>query len=291
MRVTSPGTFPVVPMLTAAKSLERCRVEQRGGPGEIGYHSSSYCAPKESFVLQLMNSSVRILPCPVSSTLKTSTLGALGRLRILQTPSSTMTERRTTFDVSNLVLPCGFFVRNPQSRNALAKLIHVFPSHFPPPRFCTLNGIVAVSISSSRSSLPSRERNPTMILGTPSRKDWIQNFSSFRSKFSMSRSFRISALVLSSTHLMGAPFSGGLESQTAAPSAGSPKRGHACRSKRTCVHFPAQAEHCFADSRSHDGAVLGLIVYDLLVAGLDEISAGFSPRRRDGREALKFVAW
>lgn len=116
-------------------------------------------------------------------------------------------------------------VGNPQSRNALAKLIHVFPSHLARPRFCTLKGMLAVSISSSLSSLPSLERNPTMIFGTPSKKDWIQNFSSLRSKFSMSRSFRISALVLSSTHLMGAPFSGGFESQTVMPSVGRPAGG------------------------------------------------------------------
>lgn len=42
----------------------------------------------ESFILQLMKSSVKSSPCPASSTLKTSTVGSPARLRILQTPSS-----------------------------------------------------------------------------------------------------------------------------------------------------------------------------------------------------------
>lgn len=62
--------------------------------------------------------------------------------------------------------------------------------------------------------MPSRERKPTMILGTPSRKDWAQNLRSLRSKLSRSRSDRMSALVLSSTQLIGEPGVGGLESQT-----------------------------------------------------------------------------
>lgn len=92
--------------------------------------------------------------------------------------------------------------------------MHTFPSHWALPRRRTVSGIFTVSISSSLSSRPSRDRNPTMIFGTPSRNDWIQNFMSLRSKLSMSRSDRISAEVLSSTQFIGLPFSWGLTSHT-----------------------------------------------------------------------------
>lgn len=100
-----------------------------------------------------------------------------------------------------------------QSRNEAAKLVHTFPSHCRPRR-ATVSGMDATSMSSTRCRTPSRERKPTMMRGTPSRKDWIQNLSSLRSKLSRSRSLRISADVLSSTQLMGSPAFGGLESQT-----------------------------------------------------------------------------
>lgn len=99
------------------------------------------------------------------------------------------------------------------SKNSAAKLMHTFPSHWRP-RFATVPGIPSTSISSTLWRIPSRERKPTMIFGTPSRNDWIQNFMSFRSKLSLSRSLRISAEVLSSTQWIGSPGLGGFESQT-----------------------------------------------------------------------------
>lgn len=69
-------------------------------------------------------------------------------------------------------------------------------------------------MSSTRCRMPSRERNPTIMRGTPSRNDWIQNLSSLRSKLSRSRSLRNSADVLSSTQFIGSPAFRGLQSQT-----------------------------------------------------------------------------
>lgn len=103
--------------------------------------------------------------------------------------------------------------KNLHSKKALAKLIHTLPSHCLPLR-ATVVGIEATSISSSFWRIPSRDRNPTMILGTPRRNDWIQNLSSLRSKFSLSRSLRMSMEVLSSTQLIGSPALGGFESHT-----------------------------------------------------------------------------
>jgi hypothetical protein len=99
------------------------------------------------------------------------------------------------------------------SNNSDAKLMHIFPSQVPFPRLFTVPGIDAVSISSTLLRMPSGVRNPTMIFGTPRRNDCIQNFISFRSKVIISRSLRISALVLSSTQLIELP-SDGLESHT-----------------------------------------------------------------------------
>jgi len=102
---------------------------------------------------------------------------------------------------------------NLQSSNADVKLIHIFPSQVPFPRLLTVPAIEAVSISSILFKMPSGVRNPTIILGTPSRKDCIQNFMSLRSKVIISLSLRMSALVFNSTQFMGLP-SVGLESQT-----------------------------------------------------------------------------
>jgi hypothetical protein len=51
-------------------------------------------------------------------------------------------------------------------------------------------------------------------LGTPSRKDCVQNFSSFRSYLIIPLLSRISADVFSSTQLIGSSFLSGLASQT-----------------------------------------------------------------------------
>jgi hypothetical protein len=92
---------------------------------------------------------------------------------------------------------------NMQSSNAEVKFIHMFPSHVPLPLLLTVLGIDAVSISSILFKNPSGVRNPTMIFGTPRRNDCIQNFISFLSKVTKSLSFRISAVVLSSTQFIG----------------------------------------------------------------------------------------
>ena len=104
---------------------------------------------------------------------------------------------------------------NIHSRKVAAKLIQIFPSHVPRPDFLTLFGMLAVSSSSKRRRIPPWSRNPTTILGTPRRKDCAQNFRSFRSNLTMSRSFLISAEVLSSTQLIGSSLRSGLLSQTA----------------------------------------------------------------------------
>jgi hypothetical protein len=92
--------------------------------------------------------------------------------------------------------------------------MHASPFHFALPRLPTIAGMFTVSSSWMFRRMPSLDRKPTMILGTPRRKDWIQNFMSFRSKLSESRSDWISAVVLSSTQLTGAPGSAGFESHT-----------------------------------------------------------------------------
>lgn len=100
-----------------------------------------------------------------------------------------------------------------QLSNPSAKLMHIFPSHVPRPLRLTVEGMVAVSISSTRFKIPSGVLKPTTIFGTPRRNDWIQNFSSLRSKFTISLSLRMSALVFNSTQLGGVE-SVGLVSQT-----------------------------------------------------------------------------
>lgn len=92
--------------------------------------------------------------------------------------------------------------------------MQMFPSQVTLPPFLTLFGMLAVSSSSKRWTIPRSSRKPTMILGTPSKNDCAQNFSSFRSYFTMSRSFLISADVLSSTQWITSSFRAGLQSQT-----------------------------------------------------------------------------
>lgn len=90
----------------------------------------------------------------------------------------------------------------------------MFPSQEPLPIFLTLPGILAVSSSSKRCTMPFWSRKPTMIVGTPSKKDCAQNFNNFRSYLSISRSLRISADVFSSTQWIGSSFLSGLQSHT-----------------------------------------------------------------------------
>lgn len=108
-------------------------------------------------------------------------------------------------------------------------MIHRFPSQLAPALF-TSPGIFWVFSSWILWRMPSfvrlakpyagiceqqtLERNPTMIFGTPSRKDWIQNLLSFRSNFTLSASEKISWLVFSSTQLMGSSGLSGRQSHT-----------------------------------------------------------------------------
>jgi len=148
----------------------------------------------------------------------------------------------------------------------------MLPSHVPFPRRLTVPGIEAVSISSTLFRIPSGVRNPTMILGTPRRNDWIQNFINFRSKVIMSRSFRMSALVFNSTQLIG-PSSVGLISHT-----------ETCQLRqifevylRTCIYFPTQNHDRIADSCLHDRTILSMIVHDLILSILNILSGGLVP--------------
>lgn len=99
------------------------------------------------------------------------------------------------------------------SRNSPAKFTHMSAFHRAPCLEFTVCGMLCVSISLTSTRMPSLVRKPTIILGTPSRNDWIQNFMSLRWKLSMSWSERISAVVLSSTQFIGWP-GWGLESHT-----------------------------------------------------------------------------
>ena len=92
--------------------------------------------------------------------------------------------------------------------------MQILPSQVPLPFFWTLLGISWVIISSRRLSMPSESRKPTMILGTPSRKDCTQNLRSLRSNLIRSRSLFISAEVFNSTQFMGSFGFSGLQSQT-----------------------------------------------------------------------------
>ncbi len=105
------------------------------------------------------------------------------------------------------------------SRKRAVKLIHVFPSQagawlFFPARLATMFGMLIVSSSSTRCKIPLLLRKPMMILGTPRRKDWIQILSNLRSYLTKSLSFSSSAVVFSSTQLIGSSFLSGLRSQT-----------------------------------------------------------------------------
>jgi hypothetical protein len=69
----------------------------RRGTTSASAEISGCCRFKASFILQLMNPSERIFPCPVSSTLNTSIVEDLSFLRILQTPSPVMVVFKTGF--------------------------------------------------------------------------------------------------------------------------------------------------------------------------------------------------
>lgn len=163
----------------------------------------------------------RISPFPECSTLKTSKQCNLSVLRILQTPSPTITVLSPGHHDWISWGSLAKFVpshnnrmgHDLQSRNAAAKLMHTFPSQSCVP-LLTMSGMACVSSSSRRFNIPFPVRRPTIILGTPSRKDCAQNLRSLRSNFTWSRWVEISAAVLSSTQLMEWDGSEGLRSQT-----------------------------------------------------------------------------
>ena len=103
---------------------------------------------------------------------------------------------------------------NTHARKEAVKLMHMLPSHVRLPLRLTVPGMLWVSISSSRRNTPSLLRNPTTILGTPSRKDWAHILRSFRSNFTLFLSSSISSDVLSSTQFIGCSLSSGLQSHT-----------------------------------------------------------------------------
>ena len=105
-------------------------------------------------------------------------------------------------------------VKLSQSRKAAVKLMQRLPSHAPLPCRLTTPGMFLVSSSSILCKIPFWLRKPTMILGTPSKNDCIQNFNSLRSYLSMSLSFAIAAEVFNSTQLMGSSLFSGLQSHT-----------------------------------------------------------------------------
>lgn len=152
----------------------------------------------------------KMFPCPFSSILNTSMTEAPSRLRILHNPSQLTT-------VFSPILEFSFAIHATRrqddlhSRKLAAKLIHMLPSQLFPPTF---PGMLCVSISSMRNRIPCRSRKPTIIFGTPRRKAWAQNLRSFLSYFIMSRSPYISAVVFSSTQLIGSSFLFGLQSHT-----------------------------------------------------------------------------
>lgn len=66
------------------------------------------------------------------------------------------------------------------SKKTPAKLTHISAFHLGFGCELTISGILCVSISLTSTRMPSLVRNPTIILGTPRRKDWIQYFMSLR---------------------------------------------------------------------------------------------------------------
>ena len=121
-----------------------------------------------------------------------------------------------TFRCNRCFQPCKMLAKNSReagppihSRKAAAKLMETFPSQLPFPCLLTRPGMFFVSSSSMWSRMPRFVLKPTIILGTPSRNDWIQNFWSLRSYLSMSLSFSMHAEVLSSTQSIGLSLSVG----------------------------------------------------------------------------------
>lgn len=82
------------------------------------------------------------------------------------------------------------------------------------PTCLTHFGISWVLNSSRRRSCPSRLLKPTIIIGTPSKNDWAQNFKSFRSKVTCCWYAPISSEVFSSTQFIGEFLSSGRQSHT-----------------------------------------------------------------------------
>ncbi len=183
-------------------------------------------------------------------------------------PPNTIANYRGFQDCSTLVETSKQFRADSQSSKADAKLIHIFPSQVPFPRLLTVPGIEAVSISSILFNIPSGVRNPTMIFGTPRRKDCIQNFMSLRSNATISLSFRMSTLVFNSTQLIGLP-SVVLQSHTFGYQMSFYIRE---RSFFTCIDFTTENHDSISNASSHNGTVLGVIIDDFVLTIFDIFS-------------------
>lgn len=115
-------------------------------------HAPYYGPSVASLVRQSRNSSEMIFELSDSSVRNTSMTLEFSCLLIRQTPSPVIVSFK-------------------KSRKEAAKLIQRLPSHVPFPVLLTVPGMDAVSISSSRCRIPFRLLKPTIIFGTPRRKD------------------------------------------------------------------------------------------------------------------------
>ena len=132
------------------------------------------------------------IPYPDSSCLNTSITGLLSRLLMRQTPPSVIVALSPAscqlVSHAQLPVPQAFQKRKAQQKKGPEKLTFQKPRRKPNtnipipaplPLFFTMPGIALVSSSSSLSSIPSFDRKPTMILGTPRRKGLDPEFEQF----------------------------------------------------------------------------------------------------------------
>lgn len=107
-------------------------------------------------------------------------MGELARRDILQTPSSLTVCMSPVYKLGKNKSKEKKKKIGLQSKKAAAKLTQMSAFQAGFGRAFTVCGILCVSISLISTRMPSRVRKPTMIFGTPNRKDWIQYFMSLR---------------------------------------------------------------------------------------------------------------
>lgn len=166
--------------------------------------------------------------------------------------------------------------------------MQMLPSHDALPFLFTRPGMFCVSNSSSLRRMPSLVRKPTMILGTPSRNDWVQNLRSLRSYFSMSRSFSISADVFSSTQLIGSSLFSGLQSHTITCQNLVTRKA---TDGPTSIDLAAKYHLCLSDSCTHHRAILSVIVCQYLFSIVNVVSRCRIPLVGNERQCLELVPW